>query len=267
MTRSPRNGTDSSQSFARGSPDRRVIIGRNPVLEAMKAGTTIERVVLMNGVHGKGIEEIRRLAAQKRIPVGEVSRAEFETFAPEENAQGVFALGKQKPLAGLDAVMEVARQRGESGFILLPDQIEDPGNLGALIRTAECAGVHGVVLTKHHSASLSTGTVKAASGATEHIIVAEVSNLVQTLIQLKKNSYWVVGLDAAGSSDYTKIDYRVPTALVVGSEGRGIRRLVREHCDFLVKIPLYGSVESLNASVAGGLVMYEVVRQRRSDLP
>jgi 23S rRNA (guanosine2251-2'-O)-methyltransferase len=247
------------------SAGERIVIGRNPVLEALKAGTSIERIVFMTGIHGKGIEEIRRLAALRQIRIDEESRDEFHRMAPEEGAQGVVALGRRPTPVGLNVIVEIARSRGENGFVLLLDQIEDPQNLGALIRTAECAGVHGVVLTKHHSASLSAGTVKASAGATEHMAIVEVPNLTQTITQLKSDSYWVVGLDAAGSKEYTGIDYRAATAVVVGSEGRGIRRLVREHCDFLARIPLYGKVTSLNASVAAALVMYEVVRQRRSE--
>ncbi len=134
--------------------------------------------------------------------------------------------------------------------------------MGALVRTAECAGVHGVVLPKHHAASVTTTVVKTSAGATEHMPMAEVTNIVNTLEQLKEDHYWVVGLDAEGDRLYTQIDYATPVALVVGSEGKGIRRLVREHCDYLVKIPLFGKIPSLNASVAGALVMFEVARQR-----
>lgn len=244
------------------APRQRVILGRNPVLEALRARTTISRVVLLKTTGGKGIQEIRAIARTRGIPVEERGKDQFSQIAGDGNAQGVIALSPEQRTLTLDELIALSLGRNEPGFIILPDQIEDPGNLGALIRTAECAGAHGLVLTRHHSASLSTGTIKAAAGATEYLPVAEVANLVNTITELKKHGFWIAGLDMAGDRLYTQMDYSAPIAIVIGSEGKGMRRLVKEQCDFLVRIPLSGKISSLNASVAGGLVMFEVRRQR-----
>jgi len=243
-------------------PPGRSIIGRNPVLEALKAGTAISRIVLMNTAEGSVIQEIKSFARRQGIQVQEMPKQEFVGFARDEKAQGVVALAAEQQTLDLSTLISHSKTRQESGFIILPDQIEDPGNLGALIRTAECAGAHGLVLTKHHSASLSSGAIKASAGATEHLRIAVVSNLVNAILELKENGFWIVGLEMAGERMYTEVDYSGSTAIVVGSERRGIRRLVREHCDFLVRIPILGKISSLNASVAGALLMYEVRRQR-----
>lgn len=242
-----------------------IIAGRKPVIEALKAGTGIEKIVLLSGVHGSIIEEIRRLAEKNNIEVQEVDRHEFRSLASHATTQGVIALVPSKQYAGLEEVLEIPGARNEKGFLLLLDEIEDPQNLGALVRTAECAGVHGVIIPKHNSAPVTSTVVKTSAGATEHMAIAEVTNLVNTIKRLKDDGYWIVGLDAGGEKPYAGVDYSTPLAIVVGSEGRGLRRLVKESCDHLVSIPLHGKIESLNASVAGALVMYEVVRQRTTS--
>lgn len=238
------------------------IIGRKPVIEALRAGTPIDRIVLQEGLTGQPVEEIRGLARERDVRIVEADRKHFQELAGVTSAQGVIAFAAEREPSTLQAITRVAADRGEKGFVLLLDEIEDPQNLGALIRTAECAGVHGVVIPRHRAAHVTGAVTKAAAGATEHIAVAETTNLVIAIERLKEEGYWVVGLDAGGDRAYTAVDYTSPVALVVGSEGRGLRRLVREHCDFLVRIPLRGRIASLNASVAGALVMYEVVRAR-----
>jgi 23S rRNA (guanosine2251-2'-O)-methyltransferase len=240
-----------------------IIAGRKPVIEALRAGTRIERIVFLTGVQGRVINDIRSLAESKRVPVTNANKQQFRELATNATTQGVVAVVPTRRFLDVDRILEIPQTRGEKGFLLILDEIEDPHNLGALIRTAECAGVHGVVVPKHHSAPVSTTVVKAAAGATEHMAMGEVTNLVNFIEELKSREYWIVGLAAAAETVYTGIDYATSIALVVGNEGRGIRRLVREHCDHLVSIPLYGRIDSLNASVAGGLVMYEVAKHRR----
>jgi 23S rRNA (guanosine2251-2'-O)-methyltransferase len=231
-------------------------------MEALRAGRPLERILILRGTHGSTIEEIRRLAEQRGITILDSEKLHFREFTPEALTQGVIAFAPQKKAAELEDILEGIKQRGETGFVLILDQIEDPQNLGALIRTAECAGAHGVILPRHHAAPINETVIKASAGATEHIPVAEVTNIVAAIEDLKQAGFWVVGLAGDGEKVYSQVDYTVPIAFVVGSEGRGIRRLVKEHCDHLIRIPLYGKVESLNASVAGALGMFEVVRQR-----
>lgn len=241
-----------------------IITGRQPIIEALKAGSQIEKVIILLGAQGRAIEDIRELAGRCGIPVSLASKQEFRELAGDTTTQGVVAIVPTRAYVDMEGLLGVARERNEPGFLLILDGIEDPHNLGALVRTAECAGVHGVIIPKHHAASVTSAAVKSSAGATEHMAIAEVTNIVSTIDELKKESYWIVGLDAEGERRYTEVDYKTPVALVVGNEGKGIRRLVKEHCDFRVKIPLYGTIGSLNASVAGALVMYEVTRQRRS---
>jgi 23S rRNA (guanosine2251-2'-O)-methyltransferase len=240
-----------------------IITGRKPVIEALRAGAAIEKIILLAGIHGRPIEEVKQLAKQKRVPVHDANRLQFRDIANDQTTQGIVAILTEKySYASLERILEIAAQRSEQPFLLILDEIEDPHNLGALIRTAECAGVHGVIIPKHHSASVNATVVKASAGATAHIAIAEVTNVVSTIEDLKKEQFWIVGLDEEGDKLYDAVDYTSPIAIVVGNEGKGIRRLVKEHSDFLVRIPLRGTIASLNASVAGSLVMFEAVRQR-----
>lgn len=240
-----------------------IIAGRKPVMEALRAGTGLERVVFLQGVQGNVIEEIRRFAEQKGVQVIQANKQQFRELATNATTQGVVAvLAAEKKYSDLEGVLAVPEGRGEQGFILVLDEVEDPQNLGALIRTAEGTGVHGVILPKHHAATVTSAVVKASAGATEHMAIGEVTNIAVTLEKLKERGYWVVGLAADGDKTFYEEEYTTSVAVVVGNEGKGIRRLVREHCDHLVRIPMFGKVESFNASVAGALVMYEVARQR-----
>lgn len=241
----------------------RIIAGRQPVLEALRAGTKIEKVAFLTGVHGRVINDIRSLAKQSGVQTVELGRQEFRELASDATTQGVVALiSSRQNYVSLEAILDVARHTNQNGFLLVLDEIEDPHNLGALVRTAECAGVHGVILPKHRSAHITETVAKTSAGAIEHVAITEVTNIVHTIDELKSRHFWIVGLDAESEKDYTTVDYSSPVAIIVGNEGRGIRRLVKEHCDFLVKIPLHGKIASLNASVAGALVMYEVSRKR-----
>lgn len=240
-----------------------IIAGRKPVMEALKSGTSIEKIVLLVGIQGSIIGEIRGLAEGRQVPVVQANKQQFRELASDQTTQGVVAVVPTKRFVDVETILEIPVSRGEAGFLLILDEIEDPHNLGALVRTAECAGVHGVILPRHRSAPVTSTVVKASAGATEHIAMAEVTNITATLDQLKKAGYWIVGLDGESERVFTDVDYSTPVGLVIGNEGKGIRRLVREHCDHLVRIPLFGKIESLNASVAGALAMYEVARKRR----
>jgi len=244
-------------------PAVNIIAGRNPVIEALRAGTIIEKVVILAGVKGNAIEKIKTMAKRNRVPFTEVGKQRFRELVSDTTTQGVVAIVGTKEYVEIEDILAIAKERNEPPFILLLDEIEDPQNLGALIRTAECVGVHGAVIPKHHAASVNQTVAKTSAGASEYLAVAKVTNIVSAMEELKQKGLWIVGTDLGGDKFYTDVDYTTPVAVVIGNEGKGMRQLVREKCDFLVKIPLYGKVESLNASVAGALVMYEVVRVRQ----
>ncbi|MCI0706377.1 MAG: 23S rRNA (guanosine(2251)-2'-O)-methyltransferase RlmB [Ignavibacteriae bacterium] len=243
-----------------------IIFGRQPVIEALKSGVPVEKILILFGTKGNAIEKIRALAKQHGVPVSEADKQKFRGYADESTTQGVIAFLAQAPFAELEDLLAAAKQKNEPAFLLILDELEDPHNVGALIRTAECAGVHGVIVPKHHSASIGETVAKTSAGASLHVPIARVSNIVQAMEELKENGVWIIGTAMEGDRTYYEADYKGPIAIVVGNEGKGIRRLVKEKCDFLVKIPLYGKIESLNASVAGALVMFEAVRQQKSDI-
>lgn len=239
-----------------------LISGRQPVLEALKAGEQIEKIFLLRGAHGSVIEAIRNLARKRGIPIVEADKQRMQQLSPQALSQGIVALKQEKGFVEVEELLQRAEERGEPPFLLVLDEIEDPHNLGALIRSAECAGVHGVIIPKHHSSPITATVEKASAGATAYMPIAKVTNIAQTLDELKKSGLWILGTDADGDRPYYEADLDGPLALVVGNEGKGIRKLVKEKCDFLVRIPLYGRVQSLNASVAGAIVMFEVARVR-----
>jgi len=242
-----------------------IIYGKQPVLEALKSETPIEKLLILHGMRTEALKSILHLARQKGIPITEVNADRLHDLGTDEHSQGVVALIAEKEYVEIDELLRLARTRNEQPFIVILDEIVDPHNVGALIRTAECSGVHGVVIPKHHSVSINETVAKTSAGASLHLPVARVTNLVQTMEMLKSQGVWIVGLDMNGDKVYDEVDYTGAVAIVIGNEGKGIRRLVRENCDFLIRIPMYGKIESLNASVSGALVMYEAARGRHSE--
>jgi 23S rRNA (guanosine2251-2'-O)-methyltransferase len=237
-----------------------LICGINPVLEALGAGSRhFDRLLVVKGLRNRRISEAIARASKLGVPLRFEPREALDRMAGGVPHQGLIAVVSPKALLGFDELVAKAR---EPALIVVLDGIEDPRNLGAILRTAEAAGADGVLLPERHSAGLSETVSRASAGALEHVRVARAGNLVQALEAMKARGIWVVGFDAAGSERWDKVDCRGPVALVFGGEGRGLRRLVREHCDHLVGLPLFGHVASLNVSVAAGVALYEVVRQR-----
>jgi len=202
------------------------------------------------------------MARKLAIPVKETDKERFAELAGDTLAQGIIAIIDSYQYAEIEEILAVAQQKNESPFILILDEIEDPHNLGALIRSAECAGIHGIVIPLHNAASVNSTVTKTSAGATAHLPIARVTNIAQTMDELKKAGVWIVGTEMESDILYDEHDYRGSLALVIGNEGKGMRRLVKEKCDFLVKIPMHGKIESLNASVAGALVMFEAAKIR-----
>lgn len=239
-----------------------LIAGRQPVLEALRSDTPLEKIYVLFGIHGGALQQIEQLARRRGVPVKQIDKQRFLELSGGVNAQGVFAIAASKQYVDVDDLLRLAEEKGEKPFLLILDEIEDPHNLGALIRTGECAGVHGVILPRHHSASLNETVTKASAGASLHVPAAKVTNIANTLDDLRKKGVWIVGTEMDAPRLYTDVDYTGGIGIVVGNEGKGIRRLVQEKCDFLVRIPMYGKIGSLNASVAGALMLFEAAKHR-----
>jgi len=235
--------------------------GRNPVLEALKSNRTINKILVAKGEKHGSIREILRLAKEKGLIVQEVDRKKLDGLAESGSHQGVMAYVSPQAYVELEDILERAQEKGEAPFIVLLDGIEDPHNLGSILRSADGAGAHGVIIPERRAVGLTAIVGKTSAGAIEYLPVARVTNISQTIESLKEKGFWVVGAHMEGDS-YTKANLTGPLALVVGGEGKGLGRLVKEKCDFLVSIPMRGKVSSLNAAVAASLLMYEVVRQR-----
>ena len=250
-----------TQAMSASLPDD-VLIGRNAVPEALRAGRGINRVLLAKGDHAGSIPEIEALAREKNIPVEYVERGKIEAVAGGARHQGVLAYVAPVAYAELDDILRAAEAKGEPPFLLLLDELEDPHNLGALLRTADATGVHGVLIPKRRSVPLTATVAKTSAGAVEYVPVARIGNIAQTLRELKARGFWVAGADMDGTQQYWEADLTGPLVLVVGSEGHGMSRLTKENCDFIVRMPMVGRINSLNASVAGSILMYESLRQR-----
>jgi 23S rRNA (guanosine2251-2'-O)-methyltransferase len=244
---------------------REILYGRQPVRETLRAGRRqVFKVLVVRGVKPAGIVgEILALAEQAHVSVQMVDRLGLNKLGGEVHHQGLAAMVSGYPYLDLAALLEVGKGAGDPAFLLLLDHVQDPQNVGSLLRTAEAAGVHGVVLAERRAAGVTPAVVRASAGAAEQMRVAQVTNLVQAMTSLKAQGVWLAGLDPSPDSVlYTEAGLSGPLGLVVGSEGQGLARLVRKTCDFLVRLPMYGQVASLNAAVAGGIALYEARRQR-----
>lgn len=236
--------------------------GRNAVLELLESGRDINKILVANGEKHGSIHKILAIAKERKIIVTEMERNKLNQIAQTPNNQGVIAIVPPYDYCEVEDILEEAKRKDEMPFILILDGIEDPHNLGSIIRTAETAGVHGIIIPKRRAASVNSTVSKVSAGAVEYMKIARVSNINETIRYLKEQDVWICGTDMDTNTIYTKQDYKMPIAIVIGSEGFGMSRLVKENCDFLVKIPMKGKITSLNASVSAGIIMYEVVKNR-----
>lgn len=241
------------------------IEGRNPVTEALKSGRTIDKLLVQNGEKQGSLRKIISMARDRKIVIVETDRHQLDKLSVTGSHQGVIAFAAAKEYVEIDDIVKCAEMKGEQPFIILADGLTDPHNLGSVIRTANAAGAHGVIIPKRNSVGLSPVVEKSSAGALEYTNVARVSNLASAIDKLKKMNIWVVGADMDGENTIYTHDFSGAVAIVVGSEGSGISRLVKEKCDFIVSIPMYGEINSLNASVAASLMIYEVVRSRNGN--
>ena len=239
-----------------------LIEGRNAVIEALRAGRTIDKIYIAKGDVDQTLGHIASKARSAGVVVVEADRRKLDAMSQTHAHQGVIALCAVKEYCTVADILAIAQARGEPPFVIVCDEISDPHNLGAIIRSAECAGAHGVIIPKRRSAGLTAVVDKTSAGAVEHVAIARVPNLSAAIGELKKSGLWVYGAAAEGASPMWQTDLTGPVCLVIGSEGDGIGRLVRENCDCLVSIPLKGQISSLNASAAAAVLMYEVLRQR-----
>ncbi len=234
-----------------------ILAGIHPVLEALKADHPLERVSIASGASGPRIQKIIDLCRARDIPVRFEPRAALDRLAAGAVHQGVVAIGAAGPRADFESLLEGSR------LLVVLDGVEDPHNLGAIVRTAHAAGANGLIIPERRAAGVTETVAKAAAGALAHLPVARVPNIGQAIERLKSKGFWIYGLDERGDQDYDRIDYALPTVLVFGGEGRGLHQMVRQHCDFLVRIPLAGKISSLNVSVAAGVVLFEWLRRQR----
>jgi 23S rRNA (guanosine2251-2'-O)-methyltransferase len=242
------------------------LTGIHAVKEALEARRPIDRIAIAKGRQDTRVEEIVQLARKQGVPLRFEDRGQLDRLANSKDHQGVVALAAARAAASLEDILAHANAAapGQLGLIVLLDGVEDPHNLGAIIRTALAAGAHGVVIPERRAAGLTDTVARASAGALAHLPVAKVTNLVRTMEELKEAGYWLVGLDEQGEKNYTEVDYTSPVGMVLGSEGQGLHELTRKRCDFVVSLPTTGPVKSLNVSVAAGVVLFEAIRQRNA---
>ena len=241
-----------------------LIYGKNPVLEAINSNTTINKIYIQK--NSKELYEIKKLAKDKKIVVIDAEKSKLDKMVDNKNSQGIVASITDFKYSDIEDIIEVAKARAEEPFVLVLDKIEDPHNLGAIIRTAECLGVHGIIIQKRNSCQVTDTVEKVAAGACSYMKVARVANITESIKKLKEYGLWVYGLDMEGSTKIYDTKLEGAIALVVGNEGSGISRLVKENCDFMLNIPMTGKINSLNASVSAAISVYEVVRQKNSKI-
>ncbi len=239
-----------------------IIAGRNSVAEALKSGRSINKILVARGQRHGSVRNIIGDARQRGLVVQEMEPAKLDELAGGTRHQGIVALAAPIEYVEVEDILSGARNKEQVPFVILLDELEDPHNVGAILRTADATGVHGVLIPKRRSCPVSATVAKTSAGAVEYVPVARIGNIVQTINELKEAGLWVVGADMDGDKDYFEADLTGPIAVVVGSEGKGLGRLTKENCDYLVRIPMKGRINSLNASVACSLLLYEIMRQR-----
>jgi 23S rRNA (guanosine2251-2'-O)-methyltransferase len=238
------------------------IEGRNPVIELLESGRDINKILIAKGEGHGSINKIIAMAKERRIVTIEADRQKLNEISETHNHQGVIAMVPPFDYSDIEDILDLAKEKQEAPFIVILDGIEDPHNLGSIIRTAETAGVHGVIIPKRRAVGVNSTVAKASAGAVEYMKIARVNNINETIKMLKENGVWVCGTDMDAANNYYEQDLKGPLAVVIGGEGFGISRLVKENCDFLVKIPMKGKIASLNAAVCAGIVLYEAAKQR-----
>lgn len=240
-----------------------ILAGKNPIIEALRAGRSIKKIIIKRNIKQHGtIKELINIANIKNIPIETADVKYLNMLASGTSNQGVIALAESKQYINLEDLLSISKEKNEVPLYLILDGIEDPHNLGAILRTAEATGIHGVILRKQRAVGITPTVIKSSAGAIEYVPIVRVNNISQSINMLKKKNIWIVGIDSKGSVNYDRVDYRLPIVIVIGSEGMGISSLVRKHCDWLAAIPMKGKISSLNASVAASIVMYEALRQR-----
>ncbi len=239
------------------------IYGTNPVLEALNSGRDIDKIFIQEGVRHSRLAQITAAAKKRNIRYSLVNKHKLDELSEGGNHQGVLAFAAMHSYVEIEDILNLAREKGEAPFVIIAEGLNDPHNLGSIIRTANAAGAHGVIIPKNRSVGLNSTVAKVSAGAVEYTMVARCTNVAACIEKLKENGLWVVGTALEGSMSIYDCDMKGATAIVIGSEGAGMSRLVAQKCDFLVKIPMLGKTESLNASVAAGVMMYEAVRQRQ----
>ena len=259
-----RHGSERRDNFKKEPRelDECTVYGRNAVKELLAGGRDIEKMYIQSGDREGSVNLLIGIASERKIPIIEVDKVKLDSLTLGAHHQGVVAIAAERNYSTVDEILEYAAGRGEPPFVILLDGVEDPHNLGAIIRSAECSGAHGVIIPKRRAVGLTSTAAKASAGAIEHMRVAKVTNLAMTIDELKERGLWFYAADMDGS-DYYETDMTGACAIVLGSEGFGVSRLVKEKCDFTVSIPLYGMVNSLNVSCAGAVIMTEVARQRK----
>ncbi len=262
-TRRDRSAQPRERSLPPREVDENVISGRNAVKELLESGRDVEKIFISSGEREGSINLILGIASERGIPIFERDRARLDEMSGGAKHQGVIAIAAEANYSSVDEILEYANERGEAPFIVLCDGIEDPHNLGAIIRTAECSGVHGVIIPKRRAVGLTSTVAKSSAGALSHMRIAKVTNLAATLDELKERGLWAYAADMDGT-DYRATDMRGGAVIVLGSEGFGISRLVKEKCDFVVSVKMYGQVNSMNVSCAAAVILTEVAHQRNN---
>ncbi|MBP1949986.1 23S rRNA (guanosine(2251)-2'-O)-methyltransferase RlmB [Virgibacillus litoralis] len=241
--------------------DQEIIIGKNPVIEALNSGRSVNKVLVSEQLNNQLFGKLQKLSRNAGTIIQKVPKKKLDQLV-EGSHQGILAYVASYQYATLEDLFDKANDKNETPFFIILDELEDPHNLGSILRTADAAGVHGVIIPKHRSVGLTSTVAKTAAGALEHIPVARVTNIAKTIDELKERYVWVVGTDADGTEDYRELDGDLSVAIVIGNEGKGISRLVKDKCDWTVSLPMTGHVSSLNASVACSLLLYEIYRKR-----